>query len=204
VSETTRSTARPAIEAVWFHAEAALAPAVGEDIVAAASRHIAVPCRLQPRPWENRPRRLEGREQVDADGLLAALEASAGSGSVHIGLTVLDLGLALFTFVFGRATRNGRAAVVSLARLGPEQYGLAADRNLTVRRAVAEILHELGHVGGLGHCSDVACVMQFASSVERIDLRGLKFCPSCAAALPRQLLFPHSAREERWHAPTTP
>ena len=101
---------------------------------------------------------------------------------------MLDLGLTLFTFVFGRATRNGRAAIVSLARLGPEQYGLAADSNLTARRAVAEILHELGHVAGLGHCSDVGCIMQFATSVERIDLRGLEFCPSCAAALPRHLL----------------
>lgn len=188
VSEATRNLAPPAIEAVWFRAEAGLAHAVAEDIVARTSRRLAVPCHLHPLPWESRPVRLDGREQVDADGLLAALEASAGPGSVHIGLTTLDLGLALFTFVFGRATRNGRAAIVSLARLGPEQYGLAADRNLTVRRAVAEILHELGHVAGLGHCSDVGCIMQFATSVERIDLRGLEFCSSCAAALPRHLL----------------
>lgn len=188
MSETTRSLAPPGIEAVWFHAEAGLARAAAENIVARASRRLAVPCHLHPRPWENAPVRLDGREQVDADRLLADLEVSAGPGSVHIGLTTLDLGLALFTFVFGRATRNGRAAVVSFARLGPEQYGLAADPNLTARRAVAEIMHELGHVAGLGHCSDVGCIMQFAASVERIDLRGLEFCPSCAAALPRHLL----------------
>jgi archaemetzincin len=160
---------------------------MAEDIVGHASRRLAVPCHLHPLPWENRPVRLPGREQVDADGLLAALEASAAASSAHIGLTKLDLGLALFTFVFGRATRNGRAAVVSLARLGPEQYGLAPDPGLIVRRAVAEILHELGHVAGLGHCSNARCVMQFATSVERIDVRGVEFCPACAAALPRYL-----------------
>jgi predicted Zn-dependent protease len=186
--EATRSLAPSPIEAVWFYAEAGLAPAIAEEIVSRASRRLVVPCHLHPSPWANRPVQLEGRPQVDADGLLAALEASAAAGSAHIGLTKLDLGLALFTFVFGRATRNGRAAVVSLARLGPEQYGLAPDPGLTVRRAVAEVLHELGHVAGLGHCSDVGCVMQFATSVERIDLRGLDFCSSCAASLPRHLL----------------
>jgi predicted Zn-dependent protease len=188
VAETSRSFAPPAIEAVWFHADAGLARATAEDIVIRVSRRLAVPCHLDPRCWENRPVRLHGREQVDADGLLAPLEAAAGPGSAHVGLTMLDLGLTLFTFVFGRATRRGRAAVVSLARLAPEQYGLLADSHLTARRATAEILHELGHVAGLGHCADAGCIMQFATSVERIDLRGMDFCPACAAALPRHLL----------------
>jgi archaemetzincin len=173
---------------VCFHAEAAMPRALAEDIVARTSRRITVPCHLHPRPWENRPVRLDGREQVDADALLARLGSVGEAGSVQVGLTTLDIGLTLFTYVFGRATRNGRTAVVSLARLGPERYGLAADADLTARRAVAEILHELGHVAGLGHCPDLGCIMSFAASVEKIDLRGHGFCPACAAALPRHLL----------------
>jgi archaemetzincin len=53
---------------------------------------------------------------------------------------------------------------------------------------VAEVVHELGHVAGLGHCPDLGCIMQFATSVERIDLRGPGFCAACAAALPRHFL----------------
>ena len=44
-----------------------------------------------------------------------------------VGVTSLDVGLPIFTFVFGRARQGGSAAVVSLARLEPAFYGLAPD-----------------------------------------------------------------------------
>jgi archaemetzincin len=59
---------------------------------------------------------------------------------------------------------------------------------LTAQRATAEILHELGHVAGLGHCRDASCLMCFSGSVEAVDLRGLAYCAACAAALPPGLL----------------
>ena len=159
-------------------------------MVTRASRRLAVPCRLHVTPWDARARRLAGRDQVDADALLATIDSSTEPGTVWMGVTAHDIGLALFTFVFGRARRYGHAALVSLARLGPESYGLPPDPDLVARRAVAEIMHELGHVAGLVHCRDMNCVMFFATNVETIDVRGTGFCAACAAQLPPHLVAP--------------
>jgi archaemetzincin len=176
------------IEAVTFLARPGTQPALIEEIVARTSAHLAVPCRLHLAPWDNEAARLAGRDQFDADALLLSLEKSPHAPyTVHVGLTEHDLGLALFTFVFGRARRHGHAAIVSLARLAPEHYGLPQDPALTATRALAEVLHELGHVAGLAHCRDMGCIMYFATNVETIDLRGMDFCAACKAALPPDL-----------------
>ncbi len=189
-----RSTAPSRIVAVRFLASAEIPRGLARDVVMRASRRLAVPCGFDPVPWDNAPVRLDGREQVDADALLLELEAGAVPGTVRVGLTGLDLGIAIFTFVFGRARRGGSAAVVSLARLAPERYGLAPDRDLYLSRVVAEVIHELGHVAGLDHCEDYGCIMRFAPTVEMIDLRGKDLCATCAAALPVPLVIPPGAR----------
>jgi predicted Zn-dependent protease len=176
------------IEAVTFLAPPGLQPALVQEIVARTSAHLDVPCRLHTAPWDQAASRLAGREQCDADALLFGLEKSVPpSSTVHVGLTEHDLGLLLFTFVFGRARRFGHAAIVSLARLAPERYGLPADPSLMARRALAETLHEIGHVVGLAHCQDMNCIMYFATNVETIDLRGMDFCTTCKTALPAGL-----------------
>ena len=180
--------APPRIETVCFLADAGVSRALAEDIVAHVSRWLYVPCRLHSGRWEVAAVQLSGRDQLDADRLLAELDASAPAGTVQVGLTALDMGVAIFTFVFGRAMCGGHAAVVSLARLAPERYGLAEDHGLFVRRAATEVVHELGHVAGLGHCDDFNCIMHFAPNVESIDVRGHTFCAGCASVLPHDLL----------------
>jgi archaemetzincin len=134
------------------------------------------------------PPRLAERDQVDADALLAALEARPSTGAVVlVGLTALDIALPIFTFVFGRARQGARAVLVSLARLDPAFYGLPADPELLARRATDEILHELGHAAQLAHCPDASCLMSFAGSVERVDVRGGSFCARCLRHVPRWL-----------------
>ena len=108
-----------------------------------------------------------------------------------VGLTALDLGNPIFTFFFGRARLNGRSAIVSLARLDPRFYGLPEDPRLMVRRAVNEVLHELGHNAGLQHCNDQGCLMRVAATVEAIDIRGASYCLACSERLPRGLFSPH-------------
>lgn len=101
-----------------------------------------------------------------------------------LGVSAQDLGIPIFTFVFGRARAGGGAALISLARLDPTFYGLPADEGALMQRAVREALHELAHVAALAHCTQPLCLMRFAGSVEKADLRGARFCDACAARLP--------------------
>jgi archaemetzincin len=162
-------------------------------LAARLSRRLAIPCRVASDGAAiGELPSLAGRGQLDADGLLARLEALASDASVVVGLTAQDVGIPIFTFVFGRARAGGRAALVSTARLDPSFYGLAPDPDLVLRRSVDEVLHELGHVAGLRHCEEAACLMRFAGSVEKADLRGSAFCAGCAARLPPWLETAHS------------
>ena len=153
-------------------------------IVRRLSRAVAVPCRLSGEPFVDRLPMLAGREQGDADALLALLEARpALPGEVLLGVTSLDIGHPIFTHFFGRARRHGSAAVVSLARLTPRFYGLAEESELLVARATLELIHELGHLAGLPHCEDHRCIMRFCATVEAIDTRGSSFCAACDGAV---------------------
>jgi archaemetzincin len=46
-------------------------------------------------------------------------------------------------------------------------------------RAVKEIVHELGHTFGLGHCPNSKCVMHFSNSLADTDLKEAYFCNMC-------------------------
>jgi len=174
--------------------EIALAPLAGvadetiDRLLAELSTRVHVPCRRVACPTAPPLDRVPGRSQIDADRWLHRLEAEARPEIPLVGVTEADLALPIFTFVFGRARLGGGAAVISLARLRPEFYGLAPDPRLVARRAAAELLHELGHVAGLAHCERPDCLMRFAASVEAADLRGFAFCAECARRLPAGLI----------------
>jgi archaemetzincin len=166
-----------------------LARAEGERLTALVSRYVALPCHFDETRLADALRFLPGREQADADYLLRRLEQHVvGAGTVVVGIADIDLGLPILTHVFGGARDGGHTAVVSLARLKQEFYGLPADEELTGRRAVAEVLHEVGHLAGLAHCDRYDCVMHFSPDVEAIDLRRLSYCAACALELPAGLL----------------
>jgi len=89
----------------------------------------------------------------------------------------------MLTFVFGQAQLGGRVAIVSLARLRQEFYGLPADPILVRERAVKEALHEMGHAFGLVHCVDPLCAMSLSTQVEQVDAKLPDVCPSCRTLL---------------------
>ena len=96
-----------------------------------------------------------------------------------LGVTDRDLCIPILTYVFGEAQVGGTAAVVSLARLRQEYYGLTPDRPLLLERLRKESLHELGHTFGLIHCPSRDCVMYLSNTVVDVDTRGRDFCMGC-------------------------
>jgi archaemetzincin len=180
----------PAIEGILLESVGSLDGAFMQEVAGRLSRRVPVPCRIGRRPLPGEHERLPGRDQADADRLLASLEDVVSRGEAVVGITDLDLAIPVFTFVFGRARELGRAAVVSVARLDPVFYGLPPDGELRARRTVLEILHELGHLGGLRHCSGQSCLMRFAGSVAAVDVRGAVFCAACGERLPPWLREP--------------
>jgi archaemetzincin len=103
-----------------------------------------------------------------------------------VAVTERDLFLPVLTFVYGQAQLGGRVAVVSLARLRQEFYGLAANREVFLQRALKEALHETGHLFGLRHCERAGCAMALATNIRQIDLKRAEFCALCAARFRRR------------------
>ena len=97
-------------------------------------------------------------------------------------MTDQDLFIPILTFVFGEAQLNGRAAVVSTARLG--EPGLP-DPRVSMERLAKESVHEVGHCLGLVHCDVPGCVMGRSSNARDVDRKRGEFCARCRARIAR-------------------
>ena len=118
------------------------------------------------------------RKQYFSSKLLAYLIKSERDEKV-VGIADVDLYVPRLNFVFGEADILSGTAIVSLYRLRQEYYGLAPDEALFMERATKEIVHELGHTFGLGHCPNNKCVMHFSNSLADTDFKEASFCSSC-------------------------
>jgi archaemetzincin len=118
------------------------------------------------------------RKQYFSSKLLASFKKSQREERV-VGIADVDLYVPRLNFVFGEADVGSGTAIISLYRLRQEYYGLAPDEALFLERATKEIVHELGHTFGLGHCLNNKCVMHFSNSLADTDLKEANFCSSC-------------------------
>jgi archaemetzincin len=124
------------------------------------------------------------RDQYEATALLrAALPHCPPGTSRLLVVTEHDVFIPMLTFIFGQAQVNGLAALLSLARLRQEYYGLQARRDLFLERVLKEVLHELGHTFGLVHCQDRQCAMSLSINVTNIDVKRGELCAACAPRL---------------------
>jgi archaemetzincin len=98
-----------------------------------------------------------------------------------LAITCVDLFIPMLSFVYGQAQLGGNVAVVSLARLRQEFYGLPGNAALLAGRARKEAVHETGHLFGLVHCEQPDCAMRLSTNVRQLDLKGDALCPGCAA-----------------------
>jgi archaemetzincin len=128
------------------------------------------------------------RGQFGAIPILHKLVAACPPDAVRLlGITECDLFIPMLSFIYGQAQLSGRVALLSIARLKQEFYGLPADRTITVERTVKETLHELGHTFGLTHCLDKGCPMALSTTIQQLDGPTAVYCPGCTIML-RELL----------------
>ncbi len=128
------------------------------------------------------------RGQYNSTDLLMHLKShypplAENPGIRTIALVPFDLFIPILTYVFGEAEVGGNVAVVSYYRLDPQRYGLPQDHALLSARLVKEVIHEIGHVFSLIHCTTQSCVMHSSSYVEDIDLKEHSFCRVCSSEL---------------------
>jgi len=99
-----------------------------------------------------------------------------------LGITEVDLFIPMLSFVLGQAQLGGPTALVSVARLRQEFYGLPPDPPLLRARAIKEAVHEIGHTFGLTHCADSTCPMSLSNHVRHVDTKGATLCSRCREA----------------------
>ncbi|MFW9894818.1 MAG: archaemetzincin family Zn-dependent metalloprotease [Candidatus Thorarchaeota archaeon] len=106
-----------------------------------------------------------------------------------LGVLDKDIYTRNYNFVFGLASMQSGASVISITRLNEQFYkntGLLYRRHETEKnveeRILKEAIHELGHTFGLQHCNNL-CVMRFSNSLKEVDEKLPRFCNSCLISL---------------------
>ncbi|CAI2372893.1 unnamed protein product [Moneuplotes crassus] len=94
-----------------------------------------------------------------------------------------------WNFVYGQAYLWERTGVFSFARYNPEFYGedhgMSGEelRELVMFRSIGTMVHEIGHMFGMGHCVYYECAMNGSMSAEEADKQPMQLCPICLRKL---------------------
>ncbi len=147
---------------------------------------------LLPWEFEIRPRcdvAMPTEGAVHVDSFFALLRTTDRISDMTIGVASLDLTAPGFDHVFGYAAPEQHAATISLYRLADGTN----DTDVLVERAAKEVLHEAGHVLGLGHCGDPRCVMTYSQTLQDTDIKPCYYCAKCLREISR---MPETVTEE--------
>jgi len=183
-------------------------PQILRHLRRAIARMLGLPVRiLRPRPLPSPSYHL-GRKQYLSTLLLENLLEGSGGPWRVLGITAADLYIPIFTFVFGEAQLDGKAAVVSIFRPRGDAGGVRPPQALLLRRLLLLSLHELSHTFGLGHCRQPGCLMGFSANLEKLDQKNLAYCEYCQIMLGDYLLeqgvLPRLRRQAETRAPGAP
>ena len=166
------------------------------------AKFLLLPVRvLHPKPLPPQTYHLV-RHQYHATQLLEYLLGDDSDAFRILGVTAEDLYIPIFTFVFGEAQLDGKAAVISMFRPRGDADGSTPTKSLFLGRMLKLSLHELGHTFGLGHCREDDCLMGFSSNLEILDRKDIVFCDYC------QILLTDYFRDQglrpplKWYAET--
>lgn len=111
------------------------------------------------------------RGQYRGDLLNRWIYRNFRDSDVRVALLNVDAYVPPLNFVFGVATPKLMTCSVYLPRLR-----MGASNQLYSKRVLKEVIHELGHLYGLGHCANPECVMSFSNSIVEVDKKTSKLC----------------------------
>lgn len=124
------------------------------------------------------------RNQYQAEVIIQCLcRVKKPVGTLTLAVIDNDLYVPGLNFVFGLADRLHNICLISITRLRQSYYGLPADENVFLKRALKEAVHELGHLFNLEHCPDPRCVMHFSNTLSDTDRKDSRFCRLCQKQL---------------------
>jgi len=112
------------------------------------------------------------RDQYEASEIIESLMNYYNNRcDKHLAIVDVDIYTPRFNFIFGLADTNRNVAIVSIHRLS---------KNGSLKERLAkEVIHELGHILGLNHCSNQTCVMYFSNTIDDTDRKGIDLCEKC-------------------------
>ena len=158
------------------------------ELVKIELENLNIKCRIMPKLSIPQEAFNHWRKQYNAEIVMNSLSRASEVKFIDksipsLLITDVDLYYGGLNFVFGLEDPAKSCAIVSLSRLRPEFYDERANKSLLEERTVKEVIHEIGHYLGLGHCNKPDCVMSFSPSVYDVDKKQKSFCENCRIRL---------------------
>jgi archaemetzincin len=111
------------------------------------------------------------RKQYNAITILNHIATkNRGKFDLKIGLVDVDIYTRGMNFIFGLADPSKKTALVSTYRL---------TGNKMAEHISKEVIHEIGHLLDLRHCSNPKCVMHFSNTLNDTENKDVIFCKEC-------------------------
>jgi archaemetzincin len=116
------------------------------------------------------------------EALQAAIKPFERPHVRYLGVTRLDIYAEDTNYIF--AQQRGNNAVISYRRFMYDVWDEEVPkRSRLIERFVKQCVSSTGRMFGISACSNPTCVAAYPNSVEELDAKGTKFCPSCLKAL---------------------
>lgn len=160
-------------------------PEILRHLSTAIAKALPLPVKILPtKPLPVHTYHVARNQYYSTQLLEYLLECANHDGLFRVlGITAVDLYIPIFTFVFGEAQLDGKAALISTYRPWGEASGVRAPHSVLLKRLLKLSLHELGHTFSLPHCRQEGCLMGFAANLEQLDKKNVEFCDYCRIML---------------------
>ncbi|MEC9440063.1 MAG: archaemetzincin [Myxococcota bacterium] len=128
-----------------------------------------------------------GKKQILVTDLLAAMKKDVPEDAYAVlALSTTDLYPdESWGYVFGMASFKDRVGVYSVARFHEDfrTDGANTPPEVLLRRTLATMAHETGHMFSISHCQHFACLLNGSNSLQESDRGPLHLCPVCLRKL---------------------